>query len=85
MTIVNSGLKGVICWFGVCFDLNGSNFYPLEVVGRGSETQLQVGTNLNSNLNPFSAGIVFIRQNPTSKDDRRVERIKTTFIMAVDP
>ena len=23
------------------------NFYPLEVVGRGSETQLQVGENLN--------------------------------------
>ena len=26
---------------------NMSNFYPLEVVGRGSETQLQVGQNLN--------------------------------------
>ena len=25
-----------------------SNFHPLEVVGRGSETQLQVGENLNS-------------------------------------
>ena len=24
-----------------------SNFHPLEVVGRGSETQLQVGGNLN--------------------------------------
>ena len=24
-----------------------SNFQPLEVVGRGSETQLQVGENLN--------------------------------------
>ena len=24
-----------------------SNFYPLEVLGRGSETQLQVGENLN--------------------------------------
>ena len=24
-----------------------SNFYPLEVVGRGSETQIQVGKNLN--------------------------------------
>ena len=24
-----------------------SNFHPLEVVGRGSETQLQVGNNLN--------------------------------------
>ena len=25
-----------------------SNFQPLEVVGRGSETQLQVGENLNN-------------------------------------
>ena len=24
-------------------------FYPLEVVGRGSETQLQVGKNLSDN------------------------------------
>ena len=24
-----------------------SNFQPLEIVGRGSETQLQVGENLN--------------------------------------
>ena len=24
-----------------------SNFHPLEVVGRGSDTQLQVGENLN--------------------------------------
>ena len=24
-----------------------SNFHPLEVVGRGSETQLQVGENFN--------------------------------------
>ena len=27
--------------------LNMSNFHPLEVVGRGSETQLHVGENLN--------------------------------------
>ena len=27
--------------------INVSNFHPLEVVGRGSETQLQVGENLN--------------------------------------
>ena len=26
---------------------HGSNFYPLEVVGRGSETQPQVGEHLN--------------------------------------
>ena len=32
-----------------------SNFHPLKVVGRGSETQLQVGENLNfitSRVNP---------------------------------
>ena len=28
-----------------------SNFHSLEVVGRGSETQLQVGEDLNSALN----------------------------------
>ena len=28
-------------------DTRMSNFHPLEVVGRGSETQLQVGENLN--------------------------------------
>ena len=37
MTMVNSGLKGLN---------NMSIFQPLEVVGRGSETQLQVGENL---------------------------------------
>ena len=26
---------------------NMSNFHPLEVMGRGSETQLQVGENVN--------------------------------------
>ena len=30
-----------------------SNFHPLEVVGRGSETQLQVGENLNSIIQRF--------------------------------
>ena len=27
--------------------INMGNFHPLEVVGRGSETQLQAGENLN--------------------------------------
>ena len=38
------------CYTGKCFDTkctNMSDFYPLEVVGRGSETHLQVGENLN--------------------------------------
>ena len=30
-----------------------SNFHPLEVVGRGSETQLQVGENLNDLMQRF--------------------------------
>ena len=29
--------------FNIIFFLNMNNFYPLEVVGRGSETQLEVG------------------------------------------
>ena len=29
-----------------------SNFHPLEVVGRGSETQLQEGENLNQTTKP---------------------------------
>ena len=29
------------------FDTNVNNFYPFKVVGRGSETQLQMGENLN--------------------------------------
>ena len=31
-----------------------SNFYPLEVVARGSETQLQVGKNLNYKLSALN-------------------------------
>ena len=34
-----------------------NKFHPLEVVGRGSETQLQVGENLNylmERFNPFN-------------------------------
>ena len=29
-------------------NINMINFHPLEVVGRGSETQLQVAENLNN-------------------------------------
>ena len=31
------------------------NFYPLEVVGRGSEPQLQVGENLNDLIELFNS------------------------------
>ena len=31
-----------------------SNFHPLEVVGRGSETQLQVGENVRSEIQRFN-------------------------------
>ena len=36
-----------ICKYLVSRLTNISNFHPLEVVGRGSETQLQVGENLD--------------------------------------
>ena len=36
---------------------NVSSFHPLEVVGRGSETQLQMGENLNYSTN---AGLTFL-------------------------
>ena len=47
MTIVNSALKGLNVWMSGVKLENTANFHPLEVVGRGSETQLQVGENLN--------------------------------------
>ena len=53
-----------------------SNFHPLAVVDRGSETQLQVGENLNyliwrlKDFNPFSAGTDFRRQILTFIDVR---------------
>ena len=43
-----------------------SNFHPLEVVGRGSETQLLVDENVNyliERSNPYSAGIDLSHQN----------------------
>ena len=48
MTMVNSGLKGLNikickCSQSVSSQTNLNYFQPLEVVGRGSETQLQVG------------------------------------------
>ena len=52
---------------------NMSNFHALEVVSRGSETQLQVGENLT-----------YRPQILTYRDGHRVERI-IIFLMAVDP
>ena len=49
---------GCKCW--VSNSTHMSNFYPLEAVGRDSEVQ----------LNPYSAGIDFSRQNLTSADVR---------------
>ena len=43
-----------------------SNFHPVEVVGRGSETQLQLGGNLNCiyymclALNPYNAKLIYL-------------------------
>ena len=42
---MGSGVQ--ICKCGVPNLTNMSNFHPLEIVGRGSETQLQVGKNLS--------------------------------------
>ena len=36
-----------ICYYLVTYKKNRSNLQPPEVVGRVSETQLQVGENLN--------------------------------------
>ena len=36
-----------VCRLLVTNKKNTSNFHPLEVLGRGSETQLEVGENLN--------------------------------------
>ena len=54
------------------------NVHPLEVVGGGNETQLQVGTNLF--FYPFQRGDSLY----TSKSDARTERIEI-FLTAVDP
>ena len=34
-----------------------SNFHPLEVVGRGSDTQLQMGENLNKRKNEMNRAL----------------------------
>ena len=41
--------------------VNVSIFHPLEVVGRGSETQLQIGKNLG-----------FLKANLSNRNDRRL-------------
>ena len=43
----NVSLNIKICKCLVLNEINMSNFHPLEVVCRGSETQLQVDENLN--------------------------------------
>ena len=35
-----------------------SNFHSLQVVGRGSETQIQVGENINSNCGTLRVSIM---------------------------
>ena len=59
MTTVNSGRKGLnikICKCLVSNLENMSNFQPLEVVDRGSETQPKVAENVNklNNLNKLN-------------------------------
>ena len=45
MRVLTSRFAGSRCF--VSNETNMSNFHPIEVVGRGKETQLQVGLNLN--------------------------------------
>ena len=40
---------------GLKYQTNISNLHPLEVVGRGSDAQLQVGENLNSSISLFNS------------------------------
>ena len=47
---------------------NMSNFHPLELVDRGSESQLQVGENLINYLsrvrvNPFSLQVIIVKDD----------------------
>ena len=53
--------------FKISMQTNISNFHPLVIVVRGREKQLE-GILNNIRVNPFSAEIVFIRQNHTSVD-----------------
>ena len=49
-----------------CFvsnDTNVSNFHPVEVVGRGSETQLQVGKNWDSKQYWIMLGLNLFRDH----------------------
>ena len=42
-----------MCLYTLRLQMN--NFHPLEVMGRGSETQLQVGENVHSTAQPLTA------------------------------
>ena len=61
---------------------NMSNFHPLEVVGRGSETQLQVDENLNFMMQRFKGWlghVIFIHfkleiANKASSDKCKLSR-----------
>ena len=44
-----------ICKYLVSNQTNMSNFHPLEVLGRDSETQLQVGEKLNNLIDRFKS------------------------------
>ena len=47
--------------FGLKLDIISSIFHPIKVVGRGSETQLQVGENLNCSYYIFERWISLLR------------------------
>ena len=82
-----------MCKCLVSYSTNISNYHPLEVVGRGSETQLQVGENLNYLIKRFcvsvgqlytNTGSTFVSAKTLNEfwvnvDPRRCANIKSTL------
>ena len=56
-----------------------SNFQPLEVVGHGSETQLQVGENLNKTRFVL-VGFEILRRNWIQCKNRAISNVKYFYI-----
>ena len=46
ITVIENEISIQTYFLNVCSQIEMSNFHPLEVVGRGSDAQLQVGGNL---------------------------------------
>ena len=57
-----------------------SNFQPLEVVGRGSETQLQVAENLNKLIQQDTSQALIV-SNRQSRPTKCISQIKLHFLL----